>query len=92
MSKEFVSSLRIYLSLSSEEELEELTEEIAELLIQKGYNPDSESLDTVMAVVPDSEDVEAWANDLEDFSDWLTENAASIITPINPKSETNQNQ
>jgi hypothetical protein len=65
-----VTSLRIYLSVESEEQIHETEEAIADLLIERGYNAgegDETLVTAVIATVVDAPDVEAWGESIEKF-------------------------
>lgn len=74
------TSLRLYLSVAGEEDLEEVSDRIADVLLELGFNG-GESLDAVIACVPESPDVIAFSDGAKPFFEAVKDDSAFILIP-----------
>lgn len=90
--RESCTSLRLYLSVSDDAELEALSDRIADLLIELGFNAGGEdgSLDAVIACVPETDDVKAWAEGPEEFFASVKDDVAFLVIPSNAEDDADE--
>lgn len=73
------TSLRVYLEVDADHNVEATAERLADLLVELGFNHD-DGVTAVIACISDSPDVEAWAEGPEGFVKAL-KGAAFIMVP-----------
>ena len=77
-----VTSLRVYLGIDGKEQLEAIADKLADTLLGLGFNgPNDDSLNAVIACVPDGEDVVAWSRGADEFFTAIKDQSAFILIP-----------
>lgn len=76
-----VTSLRLYLSVAGEADLDSVTERIADVLLELGYNAGPGDVDAVITCVPEAPDVAAWSEAPEVFLETVLDDSAFLLIP-----------
>lgn len=85
-----ITSLRIYLGDVTETAVNEIAEQIADLLVDRGFNLEG-TVTAVIACEPGAPDVEAFAAGAESFITHMNSAAWVLIPDPDPEMETDLN-